>query len=64
MQEVKISLQIGEITHEIGEKNNTAHCSPIISGTISDIHPKVLLKRQRRPNMAVDRNAPTARQFY
>ena len=23
MQEVKISLQIGEITHEIGEKNNT-----------------------------------------
>ena len=24
MQEVKISLQIGEITHEIGEKNNTA----------------------------------------
>ena len=25
MQEVKISLQIGEITHEIGEKNNTAN---------------------------------------
>ena len=23
MQEVKISLQIGEITHEIGEKKNT-----------------------------------------
>ena len=34
MQEVKISLQIGEITHEIGEKNNTAgSCTYIIMYT-------------------------------
>ena len=33
MQEVKISLQIGEITHEIGEKNNTGSQSDIMQRT-------------------------------